>query len=52
MIFDIRGEGALPTIKMEKPKGEWLDERTPLLKFPKLRCNKSQILPIVLKNDG
>lgn len=51
LVFDLRGEGAMPTIKLEKPK-EWFNESTPLLKFPKVRIDKSQILPIVLKNDG
>lgn len=49
-MFDLRGEGALPTVKLEKPK-EWLDEKA-LLKFPKTRVNKTQTLPITLKNDG
>ena len=41
----------LPTLKIEQPK-DWADYRTPLLKFPKTRLDKSYILPIVLKNDG
>ena len=32
LIFDLRGEGALPTLKIEKPK-EWFDERTLVMKF-------------------
>ncbi|EGR28756.1 hypothetical protein IMG5_169530, partial [Ichthyophthirius multifiliis] len=51
LIFDLRGEGAMPTIKLEKPK-EWFNDSTPLLKFPKVRIDKSCVLPIVLKNDG
>ena len=51
LIFDLRGEGALPTLKIEKPK-DWADERTPLLKFPKTRLDNFSILPIILKNDG
>ena len=51
LLFDLRGECALPTLKIEQPK-EWADDRTPLLKFPKTRLDKSYILPIVLKNDG
>ncbi len=50
-MFDLRGEGALPTLKLEKPK-DWLDERTPLLKFVKTRVGKTATLPIILKNDG
>ena len=30
LCFDLRGKGALPTIKLEKTK-EWLNETTPLL---------------------
>jgi hydrocephalus-inducing protein len=50
-VVDIRGEGALPTIKIEKPN-EWFDERTPLLKFGKTRVGKKMVLPIVVKNGG
>jgi hydrocephalus-inducing protein len=50
-LFDLRGEGALPTLKIEKPK-DWFDERTLVMKFPKTRVNKSHVLPILLKNDG
>ena len=51
LLFDLKGEGALTTLKLEKPK-DWLDERTPVLKFGKVRLSKAVILPIVLKNDG
>jgi hydrocephalus-inducing protein len=51
LVFDLRGEGALPTIKLEKPK-EYVNESTPILKFPKVRIGKEITLPIVLKNDG
>jgi hydrocephalus-inducing protein len=51
LLFDLRGEGALPTLKLEKPK-DWFDERTPLLKFGKTRVGKTVSLPIILKNDG
>jgi len=27
LIFDVRGEGAMPTLKIDKPK-DWVDERT------------------------
>jgi hydrocephalus-inducing protein len=49
--FDLRGEGALPTIKLEKPK-EWHNETTPFLKFPKCGIDKVISLPIMIKNDG
>ena len=51
LLFDLRGDCALPTLKIERPR-DWADDRTPLLKFPKTRLDKSCILPIVLKNDG
>lgn len=41
----------MPTIKLEKPR-EYHSESTPLLKFPKVRIDKSVTLPIILKNDG
>jgi hydrocephalus-inducing protein len=51
LVFDMRGEGALPTLKLEKPK-EWFDEKTPILKFPRTKIGKNALLPIMLKNDG
>ncbi|CAD8206755.1 unnamed protein product [Paramecium octaurelia] len=51
LLFDLRGEGALPTLKLEKPK-DWLDERTPVVKFGRVRLGKTLTMPIVLKNDG
>lgn len=51
LIFDVRGEGAMPTLKIDKPK-DWLDERTLQLKFPRMRLGKEQIENIVVKNDG
>lgn len=49
--FDLRGEGAMPTLKLEKPK-DWFNESTPMLRFPKTRVDKSVVLPIVIKNEG
>jgi|JI6StandDraft_1071083.scaffolds.fasta_scaffold04855_11 hydrocephalus-inducing protein len=51
LVFDLRGEGALPTIKLEKPK-EYFDERTVLVKFSKTRVGKATSQQICLKNDG
>lgn len=51
LVFDLRGEGALPTIKLEKPK-EYFDERTVLVKFNKTRIGKALTQQICLKNDG
>ena len=47
----MKGEGALPTIKVEKPK-EYFDERTLVLKFPKTRIGKTCTQSISLKNEG
>lgn len=51
LVFDLRGEGAMPTVKLEKPS-EWVNENTPILKFPKTRVDKAVQLPVVVKNDG
>lgn len=51
LLFDLRGEGAIPTIKLEKPR-EYYNDQTPILKFPKVRIDKSVTLPIILKNEG
>jgi hydrocephalus-inducing protein len=51
LMFDMRGEGAMPTLKLDKPK-EWVNENTPILKFPKTRLGKRVVESIVLKNDG
>lgn len=40
LSFDLKGEGALPTIKLEKPK-EWFNDSIPWLKFPKVRVGKT-----------
>lgn len=50
LVFDLRGEGALPTLKLEKPK-ELLDGM-PVLKFPRTRVDKTSINALLLKNDG
>ena len=51
LTFDLKGEGALPTLRVEQPK-EYLDERTILLKFPRTRVGKTNNQQISLKNDG
>lgn len=51
LCFELRGEGTLPTLQVEKP--EELDaDGTPMLKFRKTRIGKDAILPIILKNEG
>ena len=49
--FELRGEGVLPSVIMEKPDtvGE---DGNPLLKFRRTRVDKSQKDVITLKNDG
>jgi len=39
LIFDLRGEGVLPTLKLEKPK-DYYDEKTPILKFARTLVGK------------
>lgn len=41
----------MPTIKLEKPN-EWINDNTPILKFPKTRIDKTIKYDIKLKNDG
>jgi hydrocephalus-inducing protein len=50
-LFDLKGEGALPTLKVESPT-DYADERTILVKFPKTRIGKTQTQSIKLKNEG
>ena len=50
LTFDLRGEGALPTLKIDKPN-EFMDG-VPVLRFPKTRLGKTQLRSIMLKNDG
>jgi adenylate kinase family enzyme len=51
LTFELRGEGTLPRVCIEKPslRGK---NGIPLLKFKRLLLGKSQTLPIILKNDG
>ena len=51
LTFDLKGEGAMPTLKLEKPK-EWINDNVPLLKFPKTRLGKRVVDAIVIRNDG
>ena len=51
MVFELRGEGTLPTLQIEKPK-ETEADGTPVLRFRKTRIGKESILSIVLKNEG
>ncbi|ORY39534.1 hypothetical protein BCR33DRAFT_853320, partial [Rhizoclosmatium globosum] len=51
LSFELRGEGTLPRVTVEAPM---LKNKNglPLLKFKKLLVGASQVLPIVLKNEG
>ena len=51
LCFELRGEGTLPTLQVEKPDQLEADG-TPMLKFKKTRIGKDAILPITLKNEG
>lgn len=43
LIFELRGEGTLPTLLVEKPKEQEADG-TPVLKFRKTRIGKETIM--------
>mmetsp|Transcript_8825 Transcript_8825/g.8167 ORF Transcript_8825/g.8167 Transcript_8825/m.8167 type:complete len:1196 (+) Transcript_8825:4508-8095(+) len=51
LAFELRGEGTLPTLQIEKPKESEADG-TPCLKFKKTRLNKETVMNILLKNEG
>ena len=51
LCLELRGEGTLPTLQVEKPDQTEADG-TPMLKFKKTRIGKDGILPIILKNEG
>ena len=43
LTFELRGEGTLPTLQIEKPK-ELEADGTPILKFRKTRINKESTM--------
>lgn len=51
LVFELRGEGTLPTLQVEKPDDHDADG-TPILRYRKTRVGKDCILPIILKNEG
>lgn len=51
LTFELRGEGTLPTLLVEKPE-EVDAEGTPVLRFRKTRIGRDSTLSIVLKNEG
>lgn len=51
LSFDLRAEGTLPRVIVEKPNSK-TKQGLPLLRFKKLLVGQFQTLPVVLKNDG
>lgn len=51
LVFDVKGEGTLPTLQIEKPK-ELEADGTPSLRFKKTRIGKESVMTIGLKNEG
>ncbi|RKO94829.1 hypothetical protein BDK51DRAFT_29881 [Blyttiomyces helicus] len=51
LSFELRGEGTLPRVLIEKPSLK-LKSGVSLLKFRRLLVGTSQTLPIALKNEG
>eukprot|EP00794_Sanderia_malayensis_P018879 gene18879-20779_t len=51
LIFDVHGDGNLPRVSVQKPT--LLSKKgIPLLLFSRLLTNRTQVLPLVLKNEG
>jgi hydrocephalus-inducing protein len=51
LVFELRGEGTLPTLLTDQPH-DMDAEGTPVLKFKRTRVGKDSVLQIVLKNEG
>lgn len=51
LVFELRGEGTLPTLQIDEPK-ETEADGTPVIKFRKTRIGRDAKLPLVLKNEG
>ena len=51
LVFELRGEGTLPTLQILKPTDIEADG-TPVIRFGKTRVGKDCIIPIVLTNEG
>ena len=49
--FDLRGEGILPTLRLQEPS-EWIDDMHALMKFPRTRIGKVKTKQLVIKNAG
>jgi len=51
MVFELRGEGTLPTLQIDESK-EKEPDGTPAIRFRKTRIGRESRLPLVLKNEG
>ena len=51
LIFDLRGEGALPTIRLDKPD-KYSDDQMALLEFSKTHIGKTIRKVLIAKCDG
>lgn len=51
LTFELRGEGTLPSLLIEKPS-ELDTDGTPILKFKKTRIGRDGTHSIILKNEG
>ena len=51
LVFELRGEGTLPSLLVEKPD-EFDNDGTPALRFKRTRLGREAVLSIVLKNEG
>jgi hydrocephalus-inducing protein len=51
LVCELRGEGTLPTLLVERPE-EVDSEGTPVLRFRKTRIGREATMQIVLKNEG
>jgi hydrocephalus-inducing protein len=51
LVFEVRGEGTLPSLLVDMPK-ELDPDGAPALRFKRTRIGKEAVLSIVLKNEG
>lgn len=49
--FALKGQGVLPTLKLEQPR-IWENDSNPVLTFPRVRKGKRLVETVVIKNDG
>lgn len=51
ILFELRGDATLPQVIVQQPT-QRTKSGAPLLKFRKLLLGKSQVLPVIVHNDG